>query len=70
MSEGKNNLRGQFVTSDLGFTPKGLYIGGEWLESVKGKRFESINPANMEILGGLMLSNLFPFTLSNHSPPI
>ena len=57
MSEGKNNLRGQFVTPDLGFTPKGLYIGGEWLESVKGKRFESINPANMEILGDVPLAD-------------
>ena len=57
MSEGKNNSRGQFVTPDLGFTPKGLYIGGEWLESVKGKRFESINPANMEILGDVPLAD-------------
>ncbi len=35
MSEGKNNSREQFVTPDLGFTPKGLYIGGEWLESLR-----------------------------------
>ena len=57
MSEGKNNSREQFVTPDLGFTPKGLYIGGKWLESVKGKRFESINPANMEILGDVPLAD-------------
>ena len=57
MSEGKNNSREQFATPDLGFTPKGLYIGGKWLESVKGKRFESINPANMEILGDVPLAD-------------
>ena len=57
MSKGKNNSREQFVTPDLSFTPKGLYIGGKWLESVKGKRFESINPANMEILGEVPLAD-------------
>ena len=57
MSKGKNNSREQFVTPDLSFTPKGLYIGGKWLESVKGKRFESINPANMEILGDVPLAD-------------
>ena len=57
MSKGKNNSREQFVTPDLGFTPKGLYIGGTWLESVKGERFESINPSNMEILGDVPLAD-------------
>ena len=47
MSNGKNNSKEQFVTPDLGFTPNGLYIGGTWLESVKGERFESINPSHM-----------------------
>ena len=36
---------------DLGFTPKGLFIGGEWQESTSGKTFESINPSNREKLG-------------------
>ncbi len=38
-------------TPDLGFTPKGLYIGGEWQESTCGKTFDSINPSNRERLG-------------------
>ena len=36
---------------DLKFSPKGLYIGGEWQESASGKTFESINPSNKEKLG-------------------
>ena len=35
---------------DLKFSPKGLYIGGEWQESASGKTFESINPSNKEKL--------------------
>ena len=38
-------------TPDLGFTPKGLYIGGEWQESTNGRTFETINPSNREKLG-------------------
>ena len=44
-------------TPELGFSPKGLYIGGKWEESVKGKTFESINPANMDSLGELPLAD-------------
>ncbi|HIB15306.1 MAG TPA: aldehyde dehydrogenase family protein, partial [Candidatus Lambdaproteobacteria bacterium] len=44
-------------TPELGFSPKGLYIGGKWEESVKGKTFESINPANMDYLGELPLAD-------------
>ena len=36
MSEGKNNSREQFVTPDLGFTPKGLYIGGDMVRKREG----------------------------------
>ena len=36
---------------NLGFKPKGLYIGGEWQESTSGKTFETINPSNREKLG-------------------
>lgn len=39
------------ITPDLGFTPKGIYIGGEWQESTSGKTFETINPSNRERLG-------------------
>jgi betaine-aldehyde dehydrogenase len=44
-------------TPELGFSPKGLYIGGKWEESVKGKTFESINPANLDYLGELPLAD-------------
>ena len=39
------------TTPNLNFTPKGLYIGGEWQESTSGKTFETINPSNREKLG-------------------
>ena len=42
-------------TPELGFSLKGLYIGGKWEESGKWKTFESINPANMDYLGELPL---------------
>jgi betaine-aldehyde dehydrogenase len=34
----------------LNFTPRGLYIGGEWVSPVDGSSFASINPTNMEKL--------------------
>ena len=39
------------TTPDLNFSPRGLYIGGEWLESIDGGTFETINPSNLEKLG-------------------
>ena len=39
------------TTPDLNFSPKGLYIGGEWRESIDGGTFETINPSNREKLG-------------------
>ena len=39
------------TTPDLNFTPKGLYIGGEWQDSSDGGTFETINPSNLEKLG-------------------
>ena len=36
---------------DLNFSPKGLYIGGEWQESIDGGTFQTINPSNREKLG-------------------
>ena len=39
------------TTPDLNFSPKGLYIGGDWHESIDGGTFETINPSNLESLG-------------------
>lgn len=44
-------------TPDLGFSPKGLYIGGQWQESASGKTFESINPSNGDHLGDVPLAD-------------
>ncbi|MEE8352239.1 MAG: aldehyde dehydrogenase family protein [Rhodospirillales bacterium] len=41
------------TTPDLNFSPKGLYIGGEWQESAGNKTFESINPSNREKLADI-----------------
>ena len=41
---------------DLGFSPKGLFIGGGWEEAADGRTFESINPANGEHLGDVPLA--------------
>ena len=40
---------------ELGFIPKGLFIGGKWEESTNGKRFETINPSNQQYLGDVPL---------------
>ena len=32
----------------LNFTPRGLYIGGRWVEPADGRSFVSINPSNLE----------------------
>ena len=39
------------TTPDFNFSPRGLYIGGEWQESIDGGTFETINPSNLEKLG-------------------
>lgn len=36
---------------DLGFQPKGLFIGGDWVDAGSGRTITSINPANREVLG-------------------
>ncbi len=33
------------------YTPKGLYIGGNWVPGASGKAFTSLNPATGEKLG-------------------
>jgi betaine-aldehyde dehydrogenase len=44
------------IGPELNFTPKGLFIGGEWQEAADGKRFESINPSTGEKLGEVPLA--------------
>ena len=44
------------ASPDLGFSPKGLFIGGGWEEAADGRTFESINPANGEHLGDVPLA--------------
>src|SRR5437764_13170928 len=41
----------------LNFRPKGLYIGGKWVDSAGGKSFESVNPSNREKLADLPLAD-------------
>jgi betaine-aldehyde dehydrogenase len=38
-------------TPQLNFTPRGLFIGGQWVAPAEGKSFPSINPSNMDKLG-------------------
>ncbi|MET0538016.1 MAG: aldehyde dehydrogenase family protein [Xanthobacteraceae bacterium] len=40
----------------LDFTPKGLYIGGKWVDAAAGKTFESVNPSTREKLADLPLA--------------
>ena len=40
----------------INFSPKGLYIGGEWQEGKGGETFESFNPSNAEKLGEVPLA--------------
>ncbi len=44
------------IGPDLNFTPKGLYIGGEWQEATGGGRLSSINPSTGEHLGEVPLA--------------
>lgn len=44
-------------TPDLGFTPKGLFIGGDWVEAQSGERITTINPSNGDVLGEVPLAN-------------
>lgn len=41
----------------LGFSPKGLYIGGEWQDSASGESFGSINPSTREPLGEVPMAD-------------
>ena len=44
-------------TSNLDFTPKGLYIGGDWQESATGKTFETITPPTGDNLGDVPMAD-------------
>ncbi|GMQ76253.1 MAG: aldehyde dehydrogenase family protein [Gammaproteobacteria bacterium] len=44
------------IGPDLQFTPRGLYIGGEWQEAAEGGRLETINPSTGERLGEVPLA--------------
>ena len=44
-------------TPDLGFEPKGLFIGGEWVVASSGKTITTINPANGDVLGAVPLAS-------------
>lgn len=35
-------------TPDLNFTPRGIFVGGQWVAPAEDKSFASINPSNME----------------------
>ena len=39
------------IGPELSFTPRGLYIGGDWQEAAEGGRLASINPSTGEHLG-------------------
>ena len=45
------------TASDIRFSPKGLYFGGEWVDSVQGKKFSTINPSNCKLLGEVPLAD-------------
>ncbi|GBE44458.1 MAG TPA: aldehyde dehydrogenase family protein [Rhizobiales bacterium] len=44
-------------TPDLGFEPRGLFIGGEWVDAGSGGTITSINPSNGDVLGEVPLAD-------------
>ena len=44
-------------TPDLEFKPKGLFIGGEWVDADSGRTIATINPSNGEALGEVPLAS-------------
>ncbi len=44
-------------TPDLGFTPKGLFIGGQWVKARSGETITTINPSNGDVLGEAPLAS-------------
>ncbi|GAB4240530.1 MAG: aldehyde dehydrogenase family protein [Methyloligellaceae bacterium] len=43
-------------TPDLGFEPKGLFIGNSWVAASSGETITTVNPANGEMLGEVPLA--------------
>lgn len=44
-------------TPELGFKPKGLFIGGKWVKASSGQTITSLNPSNKDILGEVPLAS-------------
>ena len=44
------------IGPELNFTPRGIYIGGEWQDAADGGRLTSINPSTGETLGEVPLA--------------
>ncbi len=44
-------------TPDLGFEPKGLFIGGKWVKASSGKTITTLNPSNKDALGEVPLAS-------------
>ena len=44
-------------TPDLNFSPKGLFIGGKWVEASSGQTITTTNPSNGDPLGVVPLAN-------------
>lgn len=44
-------------TPDLDFTPKGLFIGGEWVAAQSGNTITTANPSNGDVLGEVPLAS-------------
>lgn len=44
-------------TPDLGFEPKGLFIGGEWVKAGSGKTIATLNPSNKDALAEVPLAS-------------
>ena len=44
------------TSSKINFSPKGLFIGGKWVDSFKEGRFSTINPSNGQHLGEVPLA--------------
>ena len=45
-------------TPDLGFEPRGLFIGGDWVKASSGKGITTINPSNGDVLGEVPLASV------------
>jgi len=45
------------TTPELNFKPKGLFIGGDWVNPGSGKTITTINPSNGDVLGEVPLAS-------------